>query len=678
MTLYKKTLTIVGLTFVGLIVALYAVSRVIVLGSFAQQEEQDTRQNVERVQSALADNLSALSGTTQDWAWWDDTYAYIQDTNEGYSRSNLSADAPFVSNRLNLMVFIHSSGKVVFARAYDYRNRQQLPIPDDLQRHITSGSLLLRHEGAGEGMKGLLSLREGAMLVAAEPILTSERERPARGTLIFGRYLDTEEIARLSKTTLFSLTAHQVNGPQMPSDFLQALGSLSKESPTLVQPLNSDSIAGYALFDDIYGKPALVLRAEMPRGVYARGEATAQYFMLILMAVGLVFAIVTLSLVGRTVLARVARLSADVRSIGAQGDLSARIATEGSDEVASLGGSINAMLEALQHSHHEQRESEERYRAVVQQTSEGMFLVDVGTKRFLEANMAFEDLLGYTSKELLGLTLYDVVANSPESVDRNIRRVLEDGQLLLGERQYRRKDGSLLDVEVSASLISYGGREVLCIVVRDITERKRADEALRELAIRDGLTGLYNRREMHRLIREEADRCHHHGRPAALVMLDIDHFKSVNDTYGHQVGDEVLRRMAQVLRDNVRSVDRVARYGGEELAIILPETTSTEAFEMAERLRRVVSGHVFTIPWSGDQVKHIPLTVSLGVAGIPDDADTEESIIVQADRALYEAKRLGRDRTVEAKNIMPQPMAVSPSRKGTTPIQTRPLPNFEF
>lgn len=127
------------------------------------------------------------------------------------------------------------------------------------------------------------------------------------------------------------------------------------------------------------------------------------------------------------------------------------------------------------------RESEERYRAVVEQAAEGILLVDVETRRVLEANAAYQNLLDYTTEEILRLTLYDLVPYPRESMDCYVRRVLERRSYVSGERRHRRKDGSLVDVEVSANLITYGGREALCIVVRDITERKRAEEELRRL-----------------------------------------------------------------------------------------------------------------------------------------------------------------------------------------------------
>jgi PAS domain S-box-containing protein len=129
----------------------------------------------------------------------------------------------------------------------------------------------------------------------------------------------------------------------------------------------------------------------------------------------------------------------------------------------------------------ELRESDERYQAVVEQAAEGIFLVDADTRRVLEANAAYQNLLGYTSEEILRLTLYDLVPYPRKSMDCYVERVLERRSYVSGERRHRRKDGSLVDVEVSANLISYGGREALCIVVRDITERKRAEEELHRL-----------------------------------------------------------------------------------------------------------------------------------------------------------------------------------------------------
>ena len=170
--------------------------------------------------------------------------------------------------------------------------------------------------------------------------------------------------------------------------------------------------------------------------------------------------------------------------------------------------------------------------------------------------------------------------------------------------------------------------------------------ALEELAMHDGLTGLFNRREMERFLNEEVHRHRRHGSPVGFLLADIDYFKKVNDTHGHQIGDDVLRWVAKHLMDTVRPIDRTARYGGEEIAVIAPQSSAQSSKEMAERLRLVLADAPFvTTAESGESIE-IPITASFGVASLPEDADSAESLIAAADRALYEAKRAGRNRVV--------------------------------
>jgi PAS domain S-box-containing protein len=146
---------------------------------------------------------------------------------------------------------------------------------------------------------------------------------------------------------------------------------------------------------------------------------------------------------------------------------------------------------ALQTQRHQEelRQSEERYRSVVEQAAENIFLVDAETKHVLESNAALQRSLGYSSEELERMTLYDVVAHDREDIDRNIGRTVAKGHNFIGDRQHRRKDGSLIDLEVSANVISYGGKEALCVVAHDVTERKRAEQKLRDTL--DRLLALY-------------------------------------------------------------------------------------------------------------------------------------------------------------------------------------------
>ncbi len=173
-------------------------------------------------------------------------------------------------------------------------------------------------------------------------------------------------------------------------------------------------------------------------------------------------------------------------------------------------------------------------------------------------------------------------------------------------------------------------------------ELAEANARLAQLAVTDGLTGLYNHRHFHERLTLEVERSQRSGLPLSLLMLDVDHFKQFNDTYGHPAGDEVLRQLARVLGDARRANDVVARYGGEEFAVILVDTGKFTAAKVAERVRERVVANDFSdaAPRAGR------LSVSIGVATCPDDGTDAEALVRAADTALYTAKRAGRNRVV--------------------------------
>ena len=163
-------------------------------------------------------------------------------------------------------------------------------------------------------------------------------------------------------------------------------------------------------------------------------------------------------------------------------------------------------------------------------------------------------------------------------------------------------------------------------------------------ALVDELTGLANRRHFNRELEKEIERARRQRRHCSLLMLDVDRFKSFNDTYGHLAGDEALRQVAQILTASVRLVDQVSRYGGEEFAVILPQTGRADAAMVAERARAALDAH----RWEHDGGEMPPLTVSVGAATYPSDAQDFAGLVEKADQALYRAKGTGRNQVCEA------------------------------
>jgi two-component system cell cycle response regulator len=193
-------------------------------------------------------------------------------------------------------------------------------------------------------------------------------------------------------------------------------------------------------------------------------------------------------------------------------------------------------------------------------------------------------------------------------------------------------------------------RNELLARVRTQVRRKRYHEKLRNnyeqslsMALTDSLTGVFNRRYVSAHLPRLMERSWESQKPVAILMFDIDHFKAVNDTYGHGVGDEVLREVANRTNRNLRNFDLVARYGGEEFIVVMPDTDRDAAYAVAERLRRRVGEETFAV---STQAAEITVTISIGVAVVEGVGDTADAILKRADDALYQAKRSGRNRTV--------------------------------
>jgi diguanylate cyclase (GGDEF)-like protein len=178
-------------------------------------------------------------------------------------------------------------------------------------------------------------------------------------------------------------------------------------------------------------------------------------------------------------------------------------------------------------------------------------------------------------------------------------------------------------------------------VTRDISARKAAERQLEQLAQTDFLTGLANRRHFLLLAEQELARAQRYGSPLSVFMMDVDHFKAVNDTHGHQLGDLVLQTLGKVCREVLRDIDVVGRLGGEEFGVVLPHTDYADALEAAERLRRAVADTEVPL----ERGLPLRITISIGVASLADATTNIDTLLNQADQALYRAKDGGRNRT---------------------------------
>lgn len=291
--------------------------------------------------------------------------------------------------------------------------------------------------------------------------------------------------------------------------------------------------------------------------------------------------------------------------------------------------------------------SDEQFRAAFEYASIGMALVGIDGQ-WLRVNKALTRILGYTEDELLTRSFQDIT--HPDDLEADLEH---SAQLLRGEiasydmeKRYIHKDGRIVWALLSVSLVRHDFGQPLNFIsqIQDITDRKQLEEKLNKLATYDELTDLYNRRAMLERLHDEIARSRRYQQPVSLVFLDVDHFKAINDTYGHDVGDEVLRRLAQLLRQNVRSADLPARFGGEEFAVLLPNTDLAGARRAAEHLRQLMARNAIRVTLGDGTEKHLHVTSSFGVSSMSGNSAEEMELLKASDEALYRAKRNGRNR----------------------------------
>ena len=425
MNLRKNTLMIIGATLLFLVIILFVISQFIVIANFVDLENQNMHQNVERALNALSNEISDLDDFANDWASWDDTYAFIQNNNSEYISSNL-VDETFVHSDINVILYIDSSGKIIMEKAFDLENKKEIPIPNGLNEYIRTNSSLLNHSKVNN-TKGIIMLHEAPMIVVSRPILTSNEECPAKGTLIMGRYLNQVEIQRLGEITKLPITISQINDSNTNINLEDTTYSLYGSLPVYVDSLSEDIIEGSSILKDINGKPVLILKMDMSRDIYKQGQKSLLYFFASILIVGIVFGIVILTYLDKFVLSRLTKLSMKVSEIGNGDDLSTRVQVKKNDELSSLAKSINDMLAALEKSQHELKISEKGYRLLAEAAQDMIFLLD-HDKRFIYVNIWTAEQLGYPMEDIIGKNV-DILFTSEISdrLEHNIEKTFIKG-----------------------------------------------------------------------------------------------------------------------------------------------------------------------------------------------------------------------------------------------------------
>lgn len=732
MSVSKRTKQLTGIALAGLLSTVYLTSSTILLRSVDQAEVQSAHQSTQRVLNVLEQTQNAFSTRFADWSSWDDAYTFVEDGNSKFIQSNLVPES-LANLKVNLVIFVQPSGKVVFGTGFDHQAKQNLPLPSEFLQQLSVKDLLLQQPLQGKNLTGLMSFSEGTMIITSRPILTSEGKGPIHGILIFGRYLDSDEVKRVSKITRLPLMAQKPSLIDLPQDFQKIRPLLTSQNFVVHQALNEQVMGGYMMLNDIYNQPALLLRADIPRDIHQQGQSHLRYltvslFVISLIGGGIIFWLVKQlmesllkgqqteialqqteekyrSIFENAVLG-IFQTTPEGRYLNVNPALAQIYGYESPEELMLVVNDIEhklyvehdrrkkfvALLEeqetltnfesqiyckdgsiiwisetarVVRDVNHQVlyyegfvsnttkikqieialQESEERYALIIQGSKDGFWDWNLHSNQIFFSTR-WKSMLGYEEGE---------IGNKPEDwfnrihpddafrVHQEITACIE-GNPTQFESEYRiqHKDGHYLWMLSQGWVVRNSNGKIYRILgsQTEITERKQAEEQLIHDALHDSLTGLPNRvLFMDRLghavqLSKRYDKYYF-----AVLFIDLDRFKVINDSLGHLVGDQLLIEIAQRLSHCLRECDTFARLGGDEFVILLDDIQDAQhATLIAERIQTALKT---PFELMGHEVF---ASASIGIILGTTQYDRAEDLLRDADTAMYRAKGLGRSR----------------------------------
>ncbi len=472
MSLRHKILLFIAISGLLLTGALYFILSDIFSKSFKKLEFNYVESEVLSVLDSFSGVMDELKGKSANWAIWDDSYNFVQTKDAQFIKSNLT-DNTFMDLRLNHIIIINNQGEFVYRHAHDLQAAKEVPFPGSLEKILRPGSSLLKHNEVDSVQAGVLALPEGILLLVSRPIVTSLKKGPIRGTIIFARYLEDEQIQQMNRMTQHVLSVRRYDDPELPSDFQNAKDIIFKGQPVYVQTLSENVIAGYCVVNDIFASPVLIIRMDQPRSIYRQGLLTLRYLVLSVVLMSLVSVIVILFLLEKLILLRLEVMNNEVREIAAKNNLSGRLSEMGKDELGMFANTLNKTLEQLEQVQLEIKNSEEWFRILFEYAPDAIFL-NSPSYLLVDANRKTLSLLGKTKEEVIGKSLNELHLMIVEDFSENRKK--DSARDLF----FSPPASAPMILEIQTFPITFKGQHLTLNIARDITERKSLEKMKEE------------------------------------------------------------------------------------------------------------------------------------------------------------------------------------------------------
>jgi len=624
---------------------------------FEEIERTLAKEDFLRIQNGLDHEIENLTDVLKGYAQWDDTYTYIAgDYIEDYLNENYSKEYLQTIN-IDAVFIIDKNGKVVFATAINPETNESVDFTK-----LIGFSDALPHDPVTEtdpskyiGKSGFLNTPLGIMIFSKQGISNNSNTAPIIGKIIFARFfgkIDAEILSNLLSVKLtISQDAELIKTSLTANNTLENKATNEDNINVIIQKNNT--IVRKVIYDFL-NNPIAVIETTRSRTVTEQGAVALQLIAWITLFFGLMITLSVLYVLNGNVLKPIINLTEASKKIAITNDFMSRLPEQKSNEIGDFANAFNSLLDSLSslNANLDQRVRERTIDLLVannnlklmakvfENSLEGIVITDKDAN-IINVNPAFTRITGYTLEDVKGKNPRILKSDMHDAIFyKNIwSSILQEGKWS-GEIWNKNKLGHTYPEWMTLSRIinEVGETSHFVSVFHDISDIKKKEEVIQHQAYHDPLTGLPNRLYFKEHIKSAIARTERAEKKLALLYMDLDHFKEVNDSMGHSAGDDVLVETGRRLKALLRQGDTVARLGGDEFTVILEEIESKEnAILLA---KRIISS--ITIPFIVKD-ESFKIGISIGVAIFPDHS-TNSSVLIQcADSAMYQAKLEGRN-----------------------------------
>ncbi|KXZ40245.1 PAS domain S-box-containing protein/diguanylate cyclase (GGDEF) domain-containing protein [Alkalithermobacter thermoalcaliphilus JW-YL-7 = DSM 7308] len=588
-----------------------------------------------------------LIDLTQDYAMWNDTYDYVDGKKENYIYDTYH-ETSLNNLNLSLVTIIDKKGKILFAK---FKNDENIWL--DIEENSVVD--FIKKEKINENFHGFFNIDEEIFLLVGQQIFRTDGSGDANGFVIFGKRLSDFKIFDENNLTFISLDSLKENEFKDITSLFYLDKISYKDNIFVINEESKNYMGVYMIIKDIKEETIGFSKLTSAREVENFVKRVYSIVMLIFALLGVV-AIASLNMGFNILVARpIKKLKENIYIFKKQmKNIKNFELYDRDDEISDLAKSIDEFKEEIILRHNEllqinkdleikikerTLELEEKNRElllsdkIISQTLEAIIVLD-DNKNIVKINKALENITGYSNHELLGnnINVLNIISQDNKNIDEILDDTLSYGCWkgeVYGVNKYKIK------IPFITSIISLTNKEQVyfIIILTDITEIKNAQEKLKKMAYYDSLTSLPNRVLFYKNLNNSIKRAQKHNTKFALLFLDIDRFKIVNDTLGHEMGDKLLVEVSKRFKENIKIEDAVYRLGGDEFTIILDDINDESSVkDIAINLIMDIS-----LPFYIDN-NEVRVGLSIGIAIYPTDDTTIEGLIRKADAALYEVK----------------------------------------